>query len=95
MNTIAGIAARRYINKNIPIKCRKFASFVVQYVSNLAETASFCLLGLSVYSASYEQLIRSQMQRWISLVAWTVTLCFIGRAMSVYPALTLVSNTIS
>lgn len=45
-----GIAARRYVNKNITDNIKIMASFVFQLLSSLAETSCFVLLGMSIYT---------------------------------------------
>ena len=80
-----GIASRRYINKNLPSNSRQNASFVFQLLAYLAETSCFCLLGLSVFSQSF-QYFRFDM------IFVTLTLLVVSRAMHVYPLLSLVSQ---
>jgi sodium/hydrogen exchanger 8 len=79
-----GIAARRFINKNLNSSTRKFASDVFHLMSSISETSCFCLLGLSVFSFSIDEF------NW-SLIGWVIVLCLLGRAASVYPILFIVN----
>jgi sodium/hydrogen exchanger 8 len=81
----SGIAARRYVNKNLSVEARKHASFVFQLIALLAETSVFCLLGVSV-------LLQSVAYFKYDIILWTLALCYIGRAVHVYPLLSMVSQ---
>ena len=79
-----GIASRRYINKNISRDAVKMSSFVFKLLANVSETACFTFLGLSVFSlpkASFK----------LGFIGITLFLCYIARAVHVYPLLSLVN----
>lgn len=80
-----GIAARRYVNKNISSASKRHASFVFQLIAYLAETSCFALLGLSMASQSFDTALSG-------FIVWTVLLCWFARAVQVYPLLTIVSS---
>jgi NhaP-type Na+/H+ or K+/H+ antiporter len=77
-----GISARRYISKNVTVEAKECASFVFQLMSNFADTACFCLLGMSIFALTWRL-------RNMDVIMWTLLLCVIGRAMHVYPILNL------
>ena len=80
----SGIAARRYICKNISEKARKLSSFVFLLMSHVSETVVFLSLGMSVFADTKVGLIRPE------LVGWTLLLITVSRAFHVFPLLYLV-----
>lgn len=79
-----GIAARRYVTKNIGRVPALRASFVVSLASHLAETSTFLLLGLSVLSQNF------QTMHW-GFVLYSLLATTLARACHVYPLLGLVN----
>ena len=84
----SGISARRYICKNISEKARKLSSFVFMLMSHMSETVVFLSLGMSVFADGKLALICP------ALVGWTLLLITVGRALHVYPLLTMVGDTV-
>jgi sodium/hydrogen exchanger 8 len=80
----SGISARRYTSKNISHESRCYASFLFQMLTNLADTACFMLLGMSVFSQSYSSF-------GISISVFSTLLCYLSRACHVYPLLSMVN----
>ena len=79
-----GISARKYMNKTINKSHRIDISFLCHLLANIAETASFCLLGISIFLQLYQYF------QW-KLILWTLFLCQLGRLLHVYPLLSMVS----
>jgi solute carrier family 9 (sodium/hydrogen exchanger), member 8 len=91
----AGIAARRYISKNISQHEKYMFSFMMQFLSSFADTACFALLGMSTFSLFF---LSSSFQFWGygGLAALIIFgLCQVGRAAHVYPLMGMVSPLIS
>jgi NhaP-type Na+/H+ or K+/H+ antiporter len=80
-----GIASSWYINKHLSKAQKCQASFIFQLIAYLAETSCFCLLGLSIFSQSFEYFR-------FDLISIVLTLLIVSRAMHVYPLLSLVSS---
>jgi NhaP-type Na+/H+ or K+/H+ antiporter len=78
----ASISMRRYASKNVSEATKKQASFVFAVASSLAETASFVLLGLSVFSQTWA----NYNFKFIAVSAVTLLM---GRVLSTYPLLGL------
>jgi sodium/hydrogen exchanger 3 len=78
-----GMAARRYVNKNLNLNERKMSSFVFQMLAYFAESATFSLLGLSIFMMDLHEY-----DLWFILS--TLAVCFLSR-IYVYPILTLVN----
>jgi len=79
-----GIAARRYVTKNIGRVPALRASFVVSLASHVAETSTFLLLGLSVVSQNYKTM------KW-DFVLYSLLATTFARACHIYPLLGLVN----
>jgi NhaP-type Na+/H+ or K+/H+ antiporter len=104
-----GIAARRYVNKNISDPLKVIASFLFQLLSYLAETSCFLLLGAmgivktcvdivfddSVLSVSGVSIFLNDLPTYnAAFIAGTVTMCILSRALIVYPLLMMVHKYI-
>lgn len=83
----AGISTRRYLNKNITIREKYLASFIFQLLALYGDTSCFCLLGISIFSNNTYRIYQTHS----SLFLWVLFLCIIGRAINVYPMLSLVN----
>lgn len=81
-NLAGGIAARRYINKNVSKEISRKASFACELISHISETVCFAQLGLCVFMQSFQYFN-------VSLIAITIGLAFLAR-LPVYPILGLV-----
>ena len=79
-----GIAVRRYVTKNMGKIPALRASFVMSLASDCAETATFLLLGLSVFSQNYSAM------RW-DFVLYALIGILASRALHVYPLLALIN----
>jgi NhaP-type Na+/H+ or K+/H+ antiporter len=77
------MTARKFTNKNLSNQAKKEVSLVTQLLAYLAETTCFLFLGFSVASQNWRQFFSDS-------VGWALLLCFIGRALNVYPLLFLV-----
>ncbi|CAK9079224.1 unnamed protein product [Durusdinium trenchii] len=82
----AGITTRHYAHFNLTQVTRQIFLPTIELIASLCETYVFILLGLGVFL----------MKRAYSfpLVAWTLLLCLLGRALNVYP-LALLTNRLS
>ncbi|KAJ1443995.1 Sodium/hydrogen exchanger family-domain-containing protein, partial [Ochromonadaceae sp. CCMP2298] len=78
----SGIAARRYVYKNLPHDVRRVAAYVFQLMAHLAETSCFALLGLSVFLVDFPF---KQLPFMLSVLG----VCILARAATVYPLLGL------
>jgi NhaP-type Na+/H+ or K+/H+ antiporter len=78
----AGISSRRYLNKNLSIQSVKKISFLLEFLSQLFETACFSLLGLSVFSTVTEYVN-------FAFIALTLLAILVAR-LNVYPILAIV-----
>ena len=79
-----GIASRRYTNKNISRNAVKMSSFVFKLLAQLSETACFSFLGLSIFSLPKASI-------HYNFIGVTLLLCYISRAIHVYPLLSFVN----
>ena len=81
----AGISARQYVKKNLSAKVSSLSSYIFVLMSHFAETIVFLSLGMSVFASTQLKNVK------LDLIGWTIFFALLGRALHVYPMLSLVN----
>mmetsp|Transcript_81364 Transcript_81364/g.158943 ORF Transcript_81364/g.158943 Transcript_81364/m.158943 type:complete len:396 (+) Transcript_81364:117-1304(+) len=83
----AGITCRHYAHQNLSTESQDEAQFLFKLAAFVCETAVFLDLGLSVFQLDYRDDYHS------SLIAWSLLLCLVSRALHVYPLSSLLNRS--
>ena len=81
----SGISARQYVKKNLSDKVCSLSSYLFVLMSHFAETIVFLSLGMSVFATTQLKNLK------LDLIGWTFFFALLGRALHVYPMLSLVN----
>jgi NhaP-type Na+/H+ or K+/H+ antiporter len=83
-----GISTRRYVLKNMNHSVKDFFSQMMEIVANLMETSCFIIMGLSIFLIDF-----AAYRMWF--IGFVIVLMVVGRMISVYFLLNLVSLVLS